>query len=582
MPKRSSLRRISELIFRASFVSSIVVCVSLILFWSLISWFRWIEEAKSIEHEYMSTQKEFLKQTVTQALSVIEYQRQQGISPKQILHTLRAMGHLQDKNGHIFVVEPKGEMILGIDEHFNPQSTPATREEVERRINAQIKTALHENPQGTYVEYLWFKQGGTILIPKVSYVTLYEPWSWIVGSGLHLDDLKAHIEQKRQERIATLQKELLQFILLLTLLVLFTMLFSRFLQKKSDRELSLLLHEVQELATQHKEIDLSKIDFVELRELAKLINQMMTLELEARAHEERLNAELRHYFSIVNRYVITSSTDLEGKITHVSEALCRLSGYTLEELKGGTHDILYHPHAPKEPLESLWEAIRRDEPWHDALLNRSKGGEPYWVDLRVEPLHDSSGKKVGYFSIAEDITDKKRIEELSITDEMSKLYNRRHFNHLLNQERENAAKNLQPIHLAILDIDFFKQFNDHYGHQAGDGAIIEVANVLKSVLPSQGAYAFRMGGEEFAVLLLGCDSKEAFEIIERVRQKLESLQIPHAKNQASPYLTISFGLFSCSVACCSTDSMYKRADQALYKAKESGRNRGEIAPNEHS
>jgi diguanylate cyclase (GGDEF)-like protein len=125
----------------------------------------------------------------------------------------------------------------------------------------------------------------------------------------------------------------------------------------------------------------------------------------------------------------------------------------------------------------------------------------------------------------------------------------------------------------ILDIDFFKLYNDTYGHQAGDFAIKTVAKNLKSSLKRAGDMAFRLGGEEFGILCIGMNSSEALSFANSIREKVESEKIEHIKNSASKYLTISMGLVIIEPDFINNVSdLYKHADEALYKAKESGRN----------
>ncbi|HCZ17967.1 MAG TPA: GGDEF domain-containing protein [Helicobacter sp.] len=576
-----STQKISSLAFRASFISALVIFLSLGALWGLISWAHWNQEIKEIEERYLRAQKEIISQAMQQAIGIIEHQRSEGVSQESVLELLHAMGNIRDENGYIFVVDSKGDILMGVEGIYG--ATPPNTNEIilsgGNTLHDLFEDALSTNPKGAFVQYFWNKRGESLPTPKISYITPYEPWSWIIGSGIHVDDLEHHIKQKRQERLEKLQEELLRFILLSLILFGFIVLFSRFLQKKSDKEIFTLLEELKGLAREHKEINLSKIEFEELKELASLINQMMRLEIEGRRREEGLNATLKRYLGIIDKYVIASSTDLEGRITNASEAFCQISGYSKEELLGQPHSIIRHPDTPDSLFQELWGTISQDKPWHGEIKNRKKNGDFYWVEMNIEILRDAKGEKIGYTAIRQDITDKKRIEELSITDDMTKLYNRRFFNQTIGKELRRASRGGWPIHLAILDIDRFKQYNDRYGHQAGDMALITVARVMKESLHRSGDYAFRMGGEEFGILLSAIPSKEAFTLLDSIRVRIESLKIPHEGNQSSSYLTISFGLFTCPNALqCTPDLMYKMADQALYEAKESGRNKGVISP----
>ncbi len=127
----------------------------------------------------------------------------------------------------------------------------------------------------------------------------------------------------------------------------------------------------------------------------------------------------------------------------------------------------------------------------------------------------------------------------------------------------------------IIDVDYFKPYNDNYGHQQGDVALQAVASALNNTLRRAGDYAFRLGGEEFGGLVSVTAREDAVDLAERVRQAVEALQIEHAYSAASPFVTISIGLkiHQCTGNPPPTlDAFFRMADDALYQAKEKGRN----------
>jgi len=165
------------------------------------------------------------------------------------------------------------------------------------------------------------------------------------------------------------------------------------------------------------------------------------------------------------------------------------------------------------------------------------------------------------------------IEQSSITDEMTQLYNRRHFD-IIFQKQLKIYKRIESNFIFIMvDIDHFKQYNDTYGHQAGDNTLITVAKVLLASLQRETDMVFRLGGEEFGVLCANMDEVQALALANRLRINIENLKIEHKKNSASQYVTISLGLILIHPKDqYTTDDIYKNADEALYKAKENGRN----------
>lgn len=166
------------------------------------------------------------------------------------------------------------------------------------------------------------------------------------------------------------------------------------------------------------------------------------------------------------------------------------------------------------------------------------------------------------------------IQKLTITDSMTSLYNRRHFDKVFEDNLKIQSRTKQPLVFIILDIDFFKQFNDTYGHQAGDYAINIVAKNLRESLKRAGDMAFRLGGEEFGILCIGMNDTEALSFAQSIKDNIENEQIKHEQNSASKYLTISMGVIVIEPDTLhNVSEIYRYADEALYSAKESGRNR---------
>ena len=177
----------------------------------------------------------------------------------------------------------------------------------------------------------------------------------------------------------------------------------------------------------------------------------------------------------------------------------------------------------------------------------------------------------------------KYIEEiklLSITDGMTKLYNRRHFDNEFEKQlkiQKRANKNLIFI---IMDIDHFKQYNDIYGHQDGDDTLVSVSSCIKNDLHRPDDMSFRLGGEEFGVLCSNMNRNQALGFANRLKSDIEDLKIQHKKSTVSEYVTISMGLIVIKPTNINnTNELYKYADEALYKAKQNGRNQVSVHNN---
>ncbi len=166
------------------------------------------------------------------------------------------------------------------------------------------------------------------------------------------------------------------------------------------------------------------------------------------------------------------------------------------------------------------------------------------------------------------------LKRLVNIDSLTQLSNRRRFDEYLYQQWGVMARQEQPLSLILCDIDFFKFYNDTYGHQAGDQCLEKIANVISNQAKRAADLAARYGGEEMAVILPNTDSKGAFMVAENIRQKIASLKIIHQASRVSDYVSISLGIASCIPDVNSSPKeLIKKADEALYKAKDTGRNR---------
>jgi diguanylate cyclase (GGDEF)-like protein len=168
----------------------------------------------------------------------------------------------------------------------------------------------------------------------------------------------------------------------------------------------------------------------------------------------------------------------------------------------------------------------------------------------------------------------RRIEELAVTDMLTGLHNRRFLGLVIDQELQRAKREGKSFTLGVLDIDYFKLYNDTSGHQAGDEVLRLVAESMKSSLQRAGDFLFRVGGEEFCFFFAGLAQDEAAGRAEKVREAVENMGISHPASKVSPVVTISLGgVYMRVVTDAAFDPIMKMADDALYEAKKAGRNR---------
>jgi len=168
----------------------------------------------------------------------------------------------------------------------------------------------------------------------------------------------------------------------------------------------------------------------------------------------------------------------------------------------------------------------------------------------------------------------RELERLSLLDGLTDIPNRRWFDKVMEQEWNRAVRENLPLSLIMADIDYFKCYNDTYGHQEGDNCLREVARVLNTSLHRPGDFAARYGGEEFALILPDTDEKGARSVAEIIRSQINAQNIPHKASLTAGHVTLSLG-FSTARPEKESDrsSLVENADRALYQAKTQGRNR---------
>ncbi len=279
----------------------------------------------------------------------------------------------------------------------------------------------------------------------------------------------------------------------------------------------------------------------------------------------QLEREKQRYLSLIDENIITSTTDLSGTILSVSEAFCRISGYSKEELIGSNHRIVRHPEMPASLYEDLWRTISSGATWRGEIKNRMKTGGYYWVDAIITPLVDDSGKKIGYTAIRQDITAQKKVEELSVTDRLTALFNRHRLDEVIEKEIARSTRYETALSVVLADIDHFKRVNDTFGHLAGDHLLQAFAKILRQ----QGRISDtigRWGGEEFLIILPQTDHAGAMVFAQKLCKQIAAYPFDEVGHQSA-----SFGV-AMLVTGETPDQLVQRADRALYEAKHAGRN----------
>jgi len=290
---------------------------------------------------------------------------------------------------------------------------------------------------------------------------------------------------------------------------------------------------------------------------------------------KKVKQQLKEYMQLIDKNIITSTIDLDGNFTHVSQAFCEICGYAEYELIGNNHKIIRDNESSAKTYEEMWEALRSSDSWRGEIRDLNKNGEYFWVDSSVFAIYDENHTKIGYTSIRHNITDKKCVEKLSITDSLTGLYNRRYFDSVFSKVINSSKRNKELLCFIMLDVDHFKLYNDKYGHQKGDEVLVSIAKYMKDSLRRSNDYSFRLGGEEFGILFKAENRDDAALFAKGIMEGIENLKIIHEENSASDYISVSIGLVCRRTTSQENqeDRLYKEVDDLLYRAKAAGRNK---------
>jgi diguanylate cyclase (GGDEF)-like protein/PAS domain S-box-containing protein len=287
-------------------------------------------------------------------------------------------------------------------------------------------------------------------------------------------------------------------------------------------------------------------------------------------------------------------TDINGNILVVSPAALKMFGYSSEyENFVGSRLINYIVPNEREQAASNIQRIRKGE---FIGPNEYHGiqSDGCIIDIEVNSgiIHDANGKLSKMVFVVRDITERKKTEQqiqelvrqLEIeksaallnanTDSLTGLANRRFFDEALNTEYHRMKRSKTPLSLIMLDVDYFKRFNDTYGHVAGDDCLRQIGTTLKTYVGRTTDIVARYGGEEFVAILTDTDQTGARILAERIRQAVQNLGIPHRDSDIAEYVTVSLGIATIySTTLASAEEALALADEALYCAKRDGRNR---------
>ncbi len=314
--------------------------------------------------------------------------------------------------------------------------------------------------------------------------------------------------------------------------------------------------------------DTAEIDF------AVSIADAVALVLETN-ERRRTEDQLRTIFRAIEQSPsVVTITDPEGRIQYVNPKFTEITGYLPEEVVGQNPRILKGSQNPPEVFTALWQAVKAGREWRGEFYNRKKNGETYVEQASISPIRGSDGSIVSIVKVAEDMTERKRMEEKlrrdATYDALTGVFNRRHVLEQLESAMESARRYRRPLSICLCDIDLFKVINDMSGHHVGDEVLTAFGGILRESLRAVDL-AGRYGGDEFIMVFPDTRAADAAVSLERVRARFAALRIGPAENPIA--CSATFGLADFDPEMPDLKTLIARADQALYQAKAWGRNR---------
>lgn len=284
---------------------------------------------------------------------------------------------------------------------------------------------------------------------------------------------------------------------------------------------------------------------------------------QAKRSEEYLQAVLK-----ASQDIAIISTDRQGYTITCSEGSERIFGYQPLEMRGRDILTLYTEESLVRGINDFLNGVTTDEIFKKDITELRRGDQHLFLNLRLHKVRNFRSSIIGFLAITRDITETVRMErkllEMSVTDELTGLFNQREFFNLLQREIEKFKRSQRPLSLCFFDLDKFKQYNDTYGHLEGDGVLKKVAEFIRKSIRQHLDLAFRYGGDEFTIIMSEVVPQKASLIAERIRSAVQE----HFKKG----ITLSIGIAP-FYAGLNLRQFVQTADQAMYQAKTKGGNR---------
>ncbi|MCK6436532.1 bifunctional diguanylate cyclase/phosphodiesterase [Rivihabitans pingtungensis] len=447
-----------------------------------------------------------------------------------------------ESHGYVAVLSLDGRVLVS---PTRPQSEGLLVSQLNGQERRAVEAVLAQARRGGgLVRYQWHHPDSDALVEKLSYVSVYAPWNWVLVTGVYLDEFDQVMAAEQQAVDGRARNRLLVGAGITLLVLAGALVFSwRFTER-----MRAMVRQYQARLEQKNQ---------ELREHAR------KLQLAAAVFEGGSEAVV--------------ICDADNRILTVNRPFTQITGYAAEDVIGQSPSLFASGYHDAAFYQAMWLRLKQEDQWDGEIWNRRKDGSIFPEWLRIAVVRNAAGAIENYIATFSDISERKHAEEqirhLAFYDPLTGLPNRRLLLDRLHQALLNSERHGRHAAVLFIDLDNFKSLNDTQGHDVGDLLLVEVAARLKQCVRETDTVA-RLGGDEFVVMLenLSVEFAQAVGEAERVATPIiQAMQAPFELAGYRHHSSCSIGVsvfFGCRE---SVEELLKHADTAMYQAKAAGR-----------
>lgn len=533
------------------------------------------QEKEAIQLAYISEQKAIFKHEVEKAIDYIQWTRQQKHVAEEKLKSemLSWISRIRFHNkgrlpGFLFVRTYEGVQLMSISRPDLIGQDVSLMTDPNGINTHQVLMNVIKEPGGGFSDFAWFNPTTRKVEPQRVFAKSVPEMGWYVGAGFWLGDIKGVIFQKQLDFRNKVMKQVSTISLLLSAMFLVQFLIYHVMIRRIGGNFREFVDFFNTAASTSVYMDIETLHYSEFDQMAYSANKMIAEQNQA---EQALRDSENRYRSIIeNIDEGYFEVDPDGMITFFNSRLCQMAGYSREEMAGISSKDLFAESDAKKVFKHFADIFETElpQPEFTCKITR-KDGVRKFVGFTPTVIKSHVGQKIGLRSIVRDVDRQKKYEEnliyLAYHDALTGLKNRKAFYEQLQDAIYQAKRYGTEIALIYIDIDKFKRVNDTLGHEMGDALLLKIRDRLQGSL-RQTDFVSRIGGDEFVVLVDNPHHIHPAAIAEKI---VGSLSEPYdLEGNVIDYISSSIGISVFPTDAVDMDGLVKKADQAMYIAKE--------------